>query len=245
MTRNRRQGRAKLLSGAGVRRLLVDSPASLGAGARARRWQLVAHFFPDIGDMRVLDLGGTVDAWHRAPVRPAHVTVLNLFEPGESTENWLKPVAGDACVAEVTLVDAGVVTDFDLVFSNSLIEHVGGHAMRVNLASQIHELAAYHWIQTPYRFFPIEPHWLFPGMQFLPLMTRIALAEKWPLAHTRPSSRADAEMEVLWTELLSMTEMRSYFPTSRLVQERIAGITKSLVAVKSPVGQSLTGVPSS
>ena len=28
-------------------------------------------------------------------------------------------------------------------------------------------------VQIPYRYFPIEPHWLFPGLQFLPQRARI------------------------------------------------------------------------
>ena len=27
-------------------------------------------------------------------------------------------------------------------------------------------------VQTPYRYFPVEPHWLFPGLQFLPMGLR-------------------------------------------------------------------------
>lgn len=229
-----RKARHPIFSGASIRRFMVESPTSLGAKARARRWRMVEKSFPEIRDMRVLDLGGTVEAWQRAPVRPGEVTVVNLFEPGESDDTWLRPVTGDACDAASVLADAGEPSQFDMVFSNSLIEHVGGHAKRLELASQIHSLAALHWVQTPYRFFPVEPHWLFPGMQFLPLTARITVAAKWPLAHTRPSSRAVAETDVLWTELLSSTEMRSYFPRSDIVPERFGGLIKSLTAVRSP-----------
>ena len=37
------------------------------------------------------------------------------------------------------------------------------------------ELAQLHWVQTPYRYFPVEPHFLFPGFQFLPLTVRAVL----------------------------------------------------------------------
>jgi hypothetical protein len=146
--------------------LLVDSPTSLGAKARMQRWEMFSNAFPTIEKLRVLDVGGTVEAWRRAPVKPRHVTVLNLFEPGESDDNSITPVTGDACNAADELARANVETNFDLVFSNSLIEHVGGHAARSQLAGQVHRLAEHHWVQTPYRYFPLEPHWLFPGMQF-------------------------------------------------------------------------------
>lgn len=201
---------------------------------RERRWALVDRAFPDLDGLTVVDLGGTAEAWRRAPVRPRHVTVLNLCEPGEtdqSEEKWLLPVTGDACRAREALAAVGAPQMYDVVFSNSLIEHVGGHAQRVALTREVHALAPRHWVQTPYRYFPLEPHWLFPGLQFLPLAARARLAARWPLAHSRPESDKEAMSEVQWTELVGVAEMRSYFPFSRIHHERFAGLTKSLVAV--------------
>jgi hypothetical protein len=221
-----------------LRRRLVDSPTSVGARKRAERWALVDRLFPDLSTLSVVDLGGTVESWRRAPVRPARVTVVNLFEPGESDESWLRPVTGDACAAREALRAAGADTAYDLVFSNSLLEHVGGHAQRVALAAEVHALAPRHWVQTPYRYFPVEPHWLFPMLQFLPLAARARVAAAWPLAHSRPPDAATAMSEVQWTELVGVAEMRAYFPGSEIHRERVAGLTKSLVAVaRTPSGR--------
>ena len=130
------------------------------------------------------------------------------------------------------LKKAELATDFDVVFSNSLIEHLGGHARRSDFARQVRQLAPRHWVQTPYRYFPLEPHWLFPGMQFMPAAARVQIANYWPLVHTKPASVDEARQEVLWTELVSVTEMRDYFPESTIMHERIVGITKSLIAVR-------------
>jgi hypothetical protein len=210
--------------------LLVDSPTSLGAKARMQRWEMFSNAFPTIEKLRVLDVGGTVEAWRRAPVKPRHVTVLNLFEPGESDDNSITPVTGDACNAADELARANVETNFDLVFSNSLIEHVGGHAARSRVAGQVHRLAEHHWVQTPYRYFPLEPHWLFPGMQFMPTAARVQIARYWPLL--RAANAENAIHMVLWTELIGVTEMRDYFPNSTILHERVLGMTKSLIAVK-------------
>lgn len=218
------------MAASGIRRLLVESPTSLGAKARMRRWEMFSNAFPTIEKLRVLDVGGTVEAWRRAPVKPRHVTVLNLFEPGESDDNSITPVTGDACNAADELARANVETNFDLVFSNSLIEHVGGHAARSRLAGQVHRLAEHHWVQTPYRYFPLEPHWLFPGMQFMPTAARVQIARYWPLL--RAANAENAIHMVLWTELIGVTEMRDYFPNSTILHERVLGMTKSLIAVK-------------
>lgn len=216
-----------------LRTRIVDSPSSLGAAARSRRWELFSELFPDIAQMRVVDLGGTVETWRRAPVRPREVVVVNLFEPGTSDDPTRVPVTGDACAARDALVAAGITGEFDLAFSNSLLEHVGGHGPRAALAREIRALAPRHWVQTPYRYFPVEPHWLFPLMQFLPIAARAHVARSWPLVHTLPDSLEEAMEDVQWTELIGISELRSYFPESRVVRERLGGLTKSIVAVRT------------
>jgi hypothetical protein len=185
------------------------------------------HEFPDLDRMRVLDLGGTTLFWQRAPVRPRAVTVINLCEPGEGLR-WVTPIIGDACQAS-DLVNG---EEFDLVFSNSVIEHVGGHSARTRFANEIRTLAPRYAIQTPYRYFPLEPHWLFPLMQFLPRNVRGWMAPRWPLGHTYGWDCAEAKNEEMSTELLNATDMRAYFPDARLKWERIAGVPKSLTAIR-------------
>ena len=121
-----------------------------------------------------------------------------------------------------------------MVFSNSVIEHLGGHERRLRFADVVHRLADAYWVQTPYRFFPIEPHWVFPGMQFLPTVAQVAVARRWPLAHSREADRVRATKQVLWTELLDRTQMRHYFPDAKLRAERVFGLTKSLIAYRVP-----------
>jgi hypothetical protein len=210
-----------------LRGRVVEGPNSLGERSRSRRWRAFAQRFPDVDKWHVIDLGGTPEAWLRAPVRPHRVTVLNLVPFDVPDDPWLTVVRGDACALDETLLSQS----FDLVFSNSLIEHVGGDARCLDLAGAVHRLAPRHWVQTPYRYFPIEPHWLFPGMQFLPARVRAAIARSWPLAHSRATSET-AIRAVLSTMLLSRTEMRHYFPDSEILSERIGPFVKSLIAVK-------------
>src|SRR5690349_4736156 len=61
-----------------LRRRFVDAPDSWGARRRARRWLWFADKFPDLRDMTVLDLGGRIDTWERAPFHPKHVHIVNL-----------------------------------------------------------------------------------------------------------------------------------------------------------------------
>jgi hypothetical protein len=214
-----------------LRNRIVDAPDSLGQHRRARRWDWLREAFPEIESMSVIDLGGTAEAWLRAPVRPAAVHVVNL-EPlsEESPVPWIRADQADACDLPSRISDGR----YDLVYSNSVIEHVGGHTQRMRFAVAVHKLSERHWVQTPYRYFPIEPHWLFPGFQFLPLNVRAQVSRRWPLAHT-PSRNWDEGLQAAMSvELLSQAEMGFYFPDSTLRTERIAGIVKSLIMTKAP-----------
>jgi hypothetical protein len=122
---------------------------------------------------------------------------------------------------------------YDLVFSNSVIEHVGGHERRERFADSVHQLSDAHWVQTPYRYFPIEPHWMVPGMQFLPVTVRAELARRWPLSYGRGKPRQAMLTKVLRVELLDRTQFRYYFPDSLIRTETVMGVPKSLIAYRT------------
>jgi hypothetical protein len=211
----------------GVRSRLYGNDNSLSERMRRRRWRTILRHVPRLAELRVVDLGGTPIWWSRAPVRPRHVTVVNLYDAGQGLPG-VTVVEGDALNADELLRGE----EFDLVFSNSLIEHLGGHGPRRRLAEVVVSMAPAYLVQTPYRYFPVEPHWMFPGFQFLPVAARSYLAPQWPLGHTygwEPDAAAD---EVMSTDLLTASEMRHYFPDAEIVWERIAGVPKSMTAIK-------------
>lgn len=211
-----------------MRSRLVDSETSFAARRRAYRANWLVETFPNLAEMSVIDLGGRVDTWARADVRPKRVHVVNLEPLPDDVPPWAEVDHGDACDLPREIARR----TYDLVFSNSVLEHVGGHARRQRFADAVHLLGDAHWIQTPYRYFPIEPHWIAPGMQFLPLRARVALARRWPLAHSPAKTHEAAVRQVLWTELVDRTQMRYYFPVSDIRAERLAGLPKSLIAVR-------------
>lgn len=178
--------------------------------------------------MRVLDLGGTPDAWRLAPVQPTQTVIVNINKRTrkQRVDDGQQVVIGDACDLPGELAGER----FDLVYSNSLLEHVGGHVQRQKFADTVHDHGLRHWVQTPYRYFPIEPHWVVPAMQWLPFRVRVFIAQHWPYGHITRADKAKAVKKVAGVELLSVTEMRSYFPQSLVWRERMWGLPKSLVA---------------
>lgn len=179
--------------------------------------------FPDLRSMTVVDLGGTAAFWAAMPEMPAHVTVVNLDASAGDPELGIACVVADACTYDGAPAD--------LVVSNSLIEHVGGVGPRTRLAETVGRLAPRYWIQTPYRYFPLEPHWMFPGMQFMPLNVRARLARRhWSVGTSMTPDYAMRQAR--WTELIGVTEMQQLFPDAQIWRERIGGLSKSIVAIK-------------
>jgi hypothetical protein len=212
-----------------LRNRFVDAPGSLGERMRVARWERFRRCFPGIEGMRVVDLGGTADMWLRAPLRAKHVHLINLEEHPAELPDWITAEVADVTDPAV----AAALGSYDVVFSNSTIEHVGGHSQRRKFVAAVETLAPLHWVQTPYRYFPVEPHFVAPGFQFLPLTARARLVRHWPLVHSRPGTPEEAMNAVVNIELLTRTEMRYLFPGSELLSERVAGVTKSLIAVKA------------
>jgi SAM-dependent methyltransferase len=107
---------------------------------------------------------------------------------------------------------------FEIAYSNSLVEHLDP-SDRPRFAAEIRRVAGRYWVQTPNRYFPVEPHVLLPGFQFLPQGAQRRL---WRLGMPRtPYERI---------ELLSAAELRELFPDAVILRERFAGLTKSLIA---------------
>jgi hypothetical protein len=210
-----------------------ESPASLSTKLRGARWARFLETFPSLAEMSVLDLGGYHKAWERAPIHPRLLTTVNLDtqEVGVELPSWVRTLTGDA-TGDLDVV-AG--ESYDLVYSNSVIEHVGGPPARARFAANARRLAPAYWIQAPAPSFPVEPHWVFPFFHHLPVGLRATVARHWPM-QSQPSPkhpREQAVFDVLSVQLPSKTEMEALFPDAKIVHERFLGLTKSLVAVRT------------
>jgi SAM-dependent methyltransferase len=108
---------------------------------------------------------------------------------------------------------------FEIAYSNSVIEHLDP-SDRPRFAAEIRRVAGRYLVQTPNRWFPVEPHVLLPGFQFLPKGARRRL---WRLGVSKD--------EFADIRLLDAAELIGLFPDAVIVRERFAGMTKSLIAV--------------
>ena len=225
----------------GVTRALTDysNPRSLGSRLRARRLahilQLVNGVAERTGRVRVLDLGGTRTYWGLLThdfLLSHNVTVTLLNLPGELApidDDVFRFVEGDACNAQ-RFED----NEFDIVHSNSVIEHVGDWNRMRMFAREVRKLAPSYFVQTPNFWFPIEPHFMCPFFHWLPEPVRARILTLTGLGHHgRAASVDDAVRVVQSARLLNRGMMASLFPDARIVTERVALLPKSLMAVRS------------
>jgi hypothetical protein len=134
--------------------------------------------------------------------------------------------------------------EYDVVFSSSVIEHITGprdeifdmldsgqftasaRTAQANFAAELRRIGKRYFVQTPYKYFPVEPH------SFLPFFI-VWLPRRWQIRllaffgrHWIKSVQADFR-------LLTIKDMRELFPDAEIVLERYCGLVKSIVAIKA------------
>ena len=175
---------------------------------------------------RVLDVGGTPLNWSLLDAPPA-VVLLNLTAPEEPVPAGTLWVVADA--RALPFRDGA----FDVAFSNSVIEHITEPEGQQAMASEMRRVGRGVYLQTPNRWFPIEPHLFTPFIHFLPRAIQCRLWRNftlWGLV-TRPTP-ADCEREVAGIRLLDARTVHRYLPDAEVRRERALGLTKSLIAVR-------------
>ncbi len=215
----------------GLIRKLADNRTedSLATHLRRKRFSLFQSLLSRLPrPIKILDVGGTQQFWQTmgfAGQEGLHIVILNLA--AEKTASPLfQSVAGDA-----RNMPEFSNREFDVVFSNSVIEHLGTWAGQQAMAREIQRVGQRFFVQTPNRYFPLEPHFLFPFFQFLPLSVRVWLVTHFNVGwYRRIPDQAKAREEVAAIRLLSQREVRRLFPHGTMYREKFFGLTKSFIA---------------
>jgi hypothetical protein len=183
------------------------------------------------GACRILDVGGQYsfwkgmrDLWQGSDV---HITLANLTtEPVDDSR--FTSVAADAR-AMTAFADGA----FDLVHSNSVIEHVGQWSDMRAMAGEIRRLAPSYFVQTPNFWFPVEPHLRAPLIHWLPRPWRRAIVHGRSWSFYGEATTLDRAQTILQdASLLDAASMAELFPDAVIERERVALLTKSLIAIK-------------
>ncbi|WP_338224696.1 class I SAM-dependent methyltransferase [Algoriphagus confluentis] len=208
-----------------------DHPQSLGAKFRKQRLakfeKLFFRNFRLEKPIRILDVGGTDYFWKHSQIPQIpnlRITLLNLHQEAPKHAN-IESVIGDA--THMPEFEEG---SFDLVFSNSVIEHLYTYENQEKMAKEIRRVGKKFFVQTPNRYFPVEAHYALPFAQYLPDKWLFALLTKTPLSRMKRWAPQDAEQYIKEIRLLNEKELRALFPGAKILKEQFGGLTKSITA---------------
>lgn len=215
-----------------------DNPNSLVSRfrrARSRRVvALIEAIHAEKGAVRIIDLGGEAEYWRlfdpdMLRAKGVHVTLVNPFGTGQVWDEALfTAVEGDACHLPQYADDS-----FDLVHSNSVIEHVGDWLRMEAFAAECRRLAPRYYVQTPYFWFPVEPHFSALFFHWRSEQSRARALMRRPHGFSEKAADVGAAMrDVQHARLLDKTQFRFLYPDAAHHDEKVGPLTKSVIAVR-------------
>ena len=196
---------------------------SISLRSRERKLRLFLEELRPTPEATVLDVGvdelgfgegdgcGTLNFFEERYPWPERITALGLHDGTGFRARYpnIPYVQGDACA--LPFRDA----EFDIVFSNAVIEHVGDRERQRAFVSEAIRVGRRVFITTPNRRFPIEVH------------TRLPFVHWLPDAISHRVYRATGKEIGPEVELLTRRSLAALFPG----RARIVGLGLTLVAI--------------
>ncbi|MEZ5818172.1 MAG: class I SAM-dependent methyltransferase [Hyphomicrobiaceae bacterium] len=214
-------------------------PTSASFRFRQRRFAVVRAMIDEIvavkGSCRIADIGGTDYYWRIAAdllaTAPVEIDLFNL-EAKASGHPKIRSLVGNATRLDHIADDA-----YDLVHSNSVVEHVGDWSDMVAMAAEVRRIAPAYYVQTPNFWFPYEPHFRAPLFHWLPEQVRARLLMRFNLGFGGRRDTLDAAMRAVQSaRMLDGGQVAALFPDAEISRERYLGLTKSWMAVRRARG---------
>lgn len=201
---------------------------------RQKRFELLKNGIEKLiqkDHFKILDIGGDIQYWKNIGWQhPAcKIHLLNLYEsivPENETHQFSSSV-GNGLSLEYKKGEV------DLIFSNSVIEHVGSYANQQIFAGEVRRVSDKYIVQTPSIWFPLEPHSLIPLFQFLPHPIRALLIMTFNINYFPKAKTYKAAIIVSHSTLMfTHKRFKQLFPEAEIQVERFLGIPKSYTAIK-------------
>ena len=213
----------------------MEQPKILGnveASARRSRNERLTRLLSTLPKpISVLDVGGTTDYWATVGLPPEvfrRIVLLNTFE--QATKGPFVSVIADA--RDLSQYSEA---QFDLVFSNSVIGHVGGFDDQLRMAREVMRVGKHFFLQTPNHGFPIDWRTLVPFFHFLPVNAQAWCFERFPVGKYRRSrDRSEAFHLAARVRNIRRRDIHTLFPNANVEVERVLGFPKSFMIHNLP-----------
>ena len=204
---------------------ISENKKSLGNRFRSKRFQFFLEKIEKFEKpLTILDVGGKVNFWENRGLagNPNYkITIVNVEKEKSKYDN-IKCKVGDA-----TNLKEYKTKSFEIVHSNSVIEHLYNYENQKKMANEVTRIGKKHIIQTPNKYFFIEPHYLFPFFQFLPNSIKYLILTKTKLSRLKKWKKNFAKQYINEIRLLNLKEMKNLFPESNVYYENFLGMNKS------------------
>jgi SAM-dependent methyltransferase len=216
--------------------------SSISRGSREKRGKVFLEYLRPRPGARILDLGSE-DGSHLASILPFRDGIV----VADISKEALRVAEEKFGYGTMLIDESGKMPcpdgHFDIVFCNSVIEHVTVDKTDVNrmasgrefaeaaferqkrFAQEIRRVAKSYFVQTPHKYFPIESHTWMPA--FVVFMPRSWLIQTLRVTNKFWPKKTSAD----W-HLLTPGQMRTLFPDAEIIIESIAGLPKSIMAIK-------------
>jgi hypothetical protein len=198
---------------------------------RAKRGKIFLEHFPDIRKMKICDIGGSQHFWEKTQLDISYKNIT-IFNVSEDETQGTKGSHDSEC--EIVIYDGQKLPvddhTFDLVVMNSVLEHVES-GMRQSLIQEMKRVGKAIICQTPAFEFPIEPHFLFPFIHWLPKVLGYYLVHISPWRLLSNPKRTLINGYWYKTNLLKENELVDLFPWTKIEIEKFWGFKKSFVAI--------------
>jgi len=194
--------------------------------SRERKHRMFLRLLSPTPEMRILNVGATG-------------TQLGLAEQFESSYEYRSRIVGGG----ISFAEAqdyrnsfpgvqAVVFDgcalpfpdksFDIVYSNAVLEHLPGSDYVRRFAAEVQRVGKGWFVTTPNLWYPVEPHYHLPLVQFLPEPTQHRLVKR--LGKTPYDN----------LQLLTKSQLRKLFPVGDVIGCRVTFYPETLIAYRAP-----------
>ncbi len=202
---------------------------SVSKKLRQRRLKFFSEFCEKLDKpLRILDLGGTDYHWRNSVFlnnKDFHITVLNTEIQNTKDLRNFSFIKKD--VTDLKIFEEG---EYDIVYSNSMLEHLSDAKEQKKLAEEIQRIGKHYFVQTPNYYFPVEPHFLFPFFQFFSTDVKTKLIMKNNLGWFNKENDKDKAKKLAGSiRLLKQSELKELFPTGNIYYEKYFLLNKSFI----------------
>jgi SAM-dependent methyltransferase len=160
--------------------------SKISAYNRRRKWEIFLRELRPSASAEILDIGfsdreySAVDNFlEKNYQQPEKITAIGIDRPDEFRRRYPLVKARQYDGRRIPFGDK----QFDIGWSNAVIEHVGGRQRQVEFLKELKRVGRRCFVTTPNRWFPVEIHSRVPLLHYLPknifdLFLRL-IGKKW------------------------------------------------------------------